>query len=90
MTPLQDSLGGESKALMFAAISAIEPSTEETMTTLNFASRVKEVELNVGKEKSSNSASDLTQLKKMLEKAKDQVYAKTKRIDEMADEKEEL
>lgn len=41
---LQDSIGGNSKTIMFANISPSSASTSETVSTLNFSSRVKTVQ----------------------------------------------
>ena len=48
---LQDSLGGESKTLMFCNISPASDNVSETKSALNFASWAKEVELGVAKKK---------------------------------------
>jgi len=42
---LQDSLGGHAKTLMFINVSPTEADSEETACSLNFASRVRQVEL---------------------------------------------
>ena len=40
---LKDALGGNSKTFMIAAISAADTSKEETVSTLKFANRAKEI-----------------------------------------------
>merc|ERR1712167_276242 len=52
---LQDSLGGESKTLMFCNISPASDNISESKSSLNFASRAKEVELGVAKKKVENA-----------------------------------
>ncbi|KAF6146194.1 hypothetical protein GIB67_005842 [Kingdonia uniflora] len=46
---LQDSLGGDSKTLMFVQISPSENDLSETLCSLNFASRVRGIELGPAK-----------------------------------------
>ncbi|XP_050124754.1 kinesin-like protein KIN-14L isoform X2 [Malus sylvestris] len=46
---LQDSLGGDSKTLMFVQISPNENGVSETFCSLNFASRVRRIELGPAK-----------------------------------------
>jgi hypothetical protein len=53
---LQDSLGGESKALMFVCVSPADSDVSETNCSLNFASRVRNVELGQAKRKGGNDA----------------------------------
>ncbi|XP_023735541.1 kinesin-like protein KIN-14R [Lactuca sativa] len=65
---LQDSLGGDSKTLMFVQISPSEHDLSETLSSLNFATRVRGVEL--GPAKKQIDTSELQKIKIMLDKAK--------------------
>ncbi|KAK1410627.1 hypothetical protein QVD17_37164 [Tagetes erecta] len=65
---LQDSLGGDSKTLMFVQISPSDNDLSETLSSLNFATRVRGVEL--GPARKQIDTSELQKMKIMLEKAK--------------------
>ncbi|KAK9096668.1 hypothetical protein Sjap_022165 [Stephania japonica] len=65
---LQDSLGGDSKMLMFVQISPSENDLGETLSSLNFATRVRGVEL--GPAKKQIDMGELQKTKVMLDKAK--------------------
>ncbi|KAG2555286.1 hypothetical protein PVAP13_9KG561500 [Panicum virgatum] len=65
---LQDSLGGDSKALMFVQISPSDNDVSETLSSLNFASRVRRIEL--GPAKKQADTFELQKTKQMLERAK--------------------
>lgn len=65
---LQDSLGGDSKTLMFVQISPSEQDLSETLSSLNFATRVRGVEL--GPARKQIDTSELQKMKVMLEKAR--------------------
>ncbi|XP_017604961.1 kinesin-like protein KIN-14R [Gossypium arboreum] len=71
---LQDSLGGDSKTLMFVQISPSEQDLGETLSSLNFASRVRGVEL--GPTKKQVDTAELQKLKQMLDKAKQELKSK--------------
>ncbi|XP_017980789.1 PREDICTED: kinesin heavy chain isoform X1 [Theobroma cacao] len=71
---LQDSLGGDSKTLMFVQISPSEQDLGETLSSLNFASRVRGVEL--GPVKKQVDTAELQKLKQMLDKAKQELRLK--------------
>ncbi|KAH7567632.1 hypothetical protein JRO89_XS07G0108500 [Xanthoceras sorbifolium] len=71
---LQDSLGGDSKTLMFLQISPSEQDVGETLSSLNFATRVRGVEL--GPAKKHIDTGELQKLKLMLEKAKQELRSK--------------
>ncbi|TYH29715.1 hypothetical protein ES288_A01G034600v1 [Gossypium darwinii] len=60
---LQDSLGGDSKTLMFVQISPNENDLGETLCSLNFASRVRGIEL--GQAKKQMDTSELLRWKQM-------------------------
>ncbi|KAA8546680.1 hypothetical protein F0562_003089 [Nyssa sinensis] len=65
---LQDSLGGDSKTLMFVQISPSEQDLSETLSSLNFATRVRGVEL--GPAKKQIDTSELQKMKVMLDRAR--------------------
>ncbi|XP_043689012.1 kinesin-like protein KIN-14Q isoform X2 [Telopea speciosissima] len=71
---LQDSLGGDSKALMFVQISPNENDLSETLCSLNFASRVRGIEL--GPAKKQLDSIELVKYKQMVEKAKHDIKSK--------------
>ncbi|PKI47663.1 hypothetical protein CRG98_031949 [Punica granatum] len=78
---LQDSLGGDSKALMFVQISPNENDISETICSLNFASRVKGVEL--GSAKKQLDTAELVKYKQMFEKAKQDLKIKDMQMKKM-------
>lgn len=65
---LQDSLGGDSKTLMFVQISPSENDISETLCSLNFASRVRGIEL--GPARKQFDSTELLKYKQMVDKAK--------------------
>ncbi|KAM0902479.1 hypothetical protein ACQ4PT_019263 [Festuca glaucescens] len=71
---LQDSLGGDSKALMFVQISPSDNDVSETLSSLNFASRVRGIEL--GPAKKQVDTAELQKLKQMLERSKQEARLK--------------
>ncbi|KAB1211060.1 Kinesin-4 [Morella rubra] len=71
---LQDSLGGDSKTLMFVQISPSDQDLGETLSSLNFASRVRGIEL--GPAKKQIDTSELQKVKAMLEKARQESKSK--------------
>ncbi|KAI9165073.1 hypothetical protein LWI28_007104 [Acer negundo] len=71
---LQDSLGGDSKTLMFVQISPSEQDLSETLSSLNFATRVRGIEL--GPAKKQMDTSELQKMKVMLEKARQESRSK--------------
>lgn len=71
---LQDSLGGDSKTLMFVQISPLEKDQGETLSSLNFATRVRGVEL--GPARKQIDMGELQRLKMMLDKAKQELRSK--------------
>ncbi|PIA30215.1 hypothetical protein AQUCO_05700137v1 [Aquilegia coerulea] len=70
---LQDSLG-DSKTLMFLQISPNENDLSETLCSLNFASRVRGIEL--GPAKKQLDGSELVKYKQMVEKTKQDIKSK--------------
>ncbi|XP_030525354.2 kinesin-like protein KIN-14Q isoform X2 [Rhodamnia argentea] len=78
---LQDSLGGDSKALMFVQISPNENDLSETICSLNFASRVKGVEL--GPAKKQLDSAEFVKYKQMVEKTKHDMKSKDLQIKKM-------
>ncbi|XP_023887362.2 kinesin-like protein KIN-14R [Quercus suber] len=71
---LQDSLGGDSKTLMFVQISPSDQDVGETLSSLNFASRVRGIEL--GPVRKQIDTSELQKVKAMLEKARQESKSK--------------
>ncbi|KZV52020.1 hypothetical protein F511_10240, partial [Dorcoceras hygrometricum] len=65
---LQDSLGGDSKTLMFVQISPSDRDSSETLSSLNFATRVRGVEL--GPARKQIDTGEIHKLKMMLDKAR--------------------
>ncbi|XP_021866884.1 kinesin-like protein KIN-14Q isoform X2 [Spinacia oleracea] len=78
---LQDSLGGDSKALMFLQISPNENDLSETICSLNFASRVKGVELGPAKKQLDNT--EFMRYKQLVEKTKQEAKLKDLQIKKM-------
>ncbi|KAF9620560.1 hypothetical protein IFM89_013225 [Coptis chinensis] len=78
---LQDSLGGDSKTLMFVQISPNENDLSETLCSLNFASRVRGIELGPAKKQLDNS--ELVKYKQMVEKTKQDMKSKDSYIKKM-------
>ncbi|XP_027094511.1 kinesin-like protein KIN-14R isoform X2 [Coffea arabica] len=71
---LQDSLGGEAKILMFVQISPLEQDLGETLSSLNFATRVRGVEL--GPAKKQIDFGEIQKLKLLLDKLKQESRTK--------------
>ncbi|KAL0733664.1 hypothetical protein Bca4012_009874 [Brassica carinata] len=71
---LQDSLGGDSKTLMFVQISPSEHDVSETLSSLNFATRVRGVEL--GPARKQVDTGELQRMKAMVEKARHESRSK--------------
>ncbi|BFG35638.1 hypothetical protein CerSpe_219130 [Prunus speciosa] len=71
---LQDSLGGDSKTLMFVQISPSDQDLGETLSSLNFATRVRGIEL--GPAKKQVDTSELQKTKVTLEKARQEARSK--------------
>ncbi|KAK9269292.1 hypothetical protein L1049_001062 [Liquidambar formosana] len=71
---LQDSLGGDSKTLMFIQISPNESDLSETLCSLNFASRVRGIEL--GPAKKQLDTTELLKYKQTVEKTKQDIKSK--------------
>ncbi|KAJ4965273.1 hypothetical protein NE237_017122 [Protea cynaroides] len=80
---LQDSLGGESKTLMLVQISPSEHDLGETLSSLNFATRVRGVEM--GPAKKQIDTSELQKLKMLLEKAKQESRSKDDSLRKLED-----
>ncbi|XP_057948127.1 kinesin-like protein KIN-14Q [Malania oleifera] len=78
---LQDSLGGDSKTLMFVQISPNECDLNETLCSLNFASRVRGIEL--GPAKKQLDSAELLKYKQMAEKSKLDIRSKELQIKKM-------
>ncbi|XP_021886817.1 kinesin-like protein KIN-14Q isoform X2 [Carica papaya] len=80
---LQDSLGGDSKTLMFVQISPNENDLGETLCSLNFASRVRGVELGPARKQLDNT--EFLRYKQMVEKSKQDMKIKDVQIKKMED-----
>ncbi|KAK4852692.1 hypothetical protein QYF36_026223 [Acer negundo] len=71
---LQDSFGGDSKTLMFLQISLSKEDISETLSSLNFTTKVRGVEL--GPAKRHTDTGEIQKLKLMLEKTKQELRSK--------------
>lgn len=80
---LQDSLGGDSKTLMFVQISPNENDLSETLCSLNFASRVRGIEL--GPVKRQVESTELLKCKQMIEKTKQEMKSKDFQVKKLED-----
>ncbi|WVZ55152.1 hypothetical protein U9M48_005852 [Paspalum notatum var. saurae] len=85
---LQDSLGGDSKALMFVQISPSNNDVSETLSSLNFASRVRRIEL--GPAKKQVDTAELQKTKQMLERAKQEVRVKDDSLRKLQEKVKEI
>ncbi|KAH9313775.1 hypothetical protein KI387_022402, partial [Taxus chinensis] len=85
---LQDSLGGDSKTLMFVQISPNESDSGETLSSLNFATRVRGIEL--GPPKKQLDSSELLKYKQMFDKAKQEGRVKDDMIKKMEENTQNL
>eukprot|EP00899_Mesostigma_viride_P014669 jgi/Mesvir1/23202/Mv22665-RA.1 len=63
---LQDSLSGDSKTLMFVQVSPASDNVQESLCSLNFAVRVRNVELGQAKKHTEGAAEELAKYKKMV------------------------
>ncbi|GJM95135.1 hypothetical protein PR202_ga11840 [Eleusine coracana subsp. coracana] len=80
---LQDSLSGDSKTLMFVQISPNENDVGETLCSLNFASRVRGIEL--GQARKQVDVGELSRYKLMVGRAKQDMKDKDAQIKTMAE-----
>ncbi|KAL9145704.1 hypothetical protein ABFS82_13G061000 [Erythranthe guttata] len=80
---LQDSLGGDSKTLMFVQISPNENDLTETICSLNFASRVRGIEL--GPAKKQMDKTELVKYKQMVEKLRQEMKSKDSHVRKLED-----
>ncbi|KAL6570548.1 hypothetical protein OROGR_000098 [Orobanche gracilis] len=80
---LQDSLGGDSKTLMFVQISPNENDLSETICSLNFASRVRGIEL--GHAKKQIDKAELFKHKQMDEKLRQDLKSKDFQVKKLED-----
>ena len=64
---MQDSLGGNAKTLMFVNISPADYNQDETVTSLTYAARVKEIK-NTASKNADNK--EVAKLKAIIEKLK--------------------
>ncbi|KAL6847196.1 hypothetical protein ACP4OV_023049 [Aristida adscensionis] len=78
---LQDSLSGDSKTLMFVQISPNENDVSETLCSLNFASRVRGIEL--GQARKQVDVGELSRYKLMVGRAKQDIKNKDAQIKSM-------
>ncbi len=80
--PAQDSLGGDSKVLMFVCVSPSDSDASESLCSLNFAGRVRNVELGPAKRKAETAGA--AGAGKALEQAREQA----RKAQEEADRRE--
>ncbi|XP_073142323.1 kinesin-like protein KIN-14Q [Henckelia pumila] len=80
---LQDSLGGDSKTLMFVQISPNENDLTETLCSLNFASRVRGIELGPAKRQMDNT--EILKFRQMTEKLRQDLKSKDLQVKKLED-----
>lgn len=80
---LQDSLGGDSKTLMFVQVSPSEHDLGETLSSLNFATRVRGIEL--GPAKKQIDTSENQKLKTTIEKVRQESKSKDETLRRLED-----
>ncbi|ESQ46176.1 hypothetical protein EUTSA_v10000025mg [Eutrema salsugineum] len=85
---LQDSLGGDSKTLMFVQISPSEHDVSETLSSLNFATRVRGVEL--GPARKQVDTGEIQKLKGMVDKARQDSRSKDEVIKKLEEDIQNL
>ncbi len=68
---MQDSLGGNAKTLMFVNFSPADYNGDETITSLNYATRVKKIINNAAKQQESEEVARLKAIIKQLRQGKD-------------------
>ncbi len=68
---MQDSLGGNAKTLMFVNFSPADYNGDETVTSLNYATRVKKIINNAAKQQESEEVARLKGIIKQLRQGKD-------------------
>ncbi|XP_073102043.1 kinesin-like protein KIN-14E isoform X2 [Elaeis guineensis] len=78
---LQDSLSGESKALMFVQIGPSNNDLGETLSSLNFASRVRNIEL--GPARKQVDTGELQKMKQMLDKVRQESRIKDESLQKL-------
>eukprot|EP00743_Colponemidia_sp_Colp-15_P005812 GILK01006247.1.p1 GENE.GILK01006247.1~~GILK01006247.1.p1 ORF type:complete len:904 (+),score=147.63 GILK01006247.1:46-2757(+) len=81
---LQDCLGSNSRTLMFVQISPLHENVSETICSLNFATRVRSIELGACKKK--EEAMETGKIRQLLEKSQDEVRSKTQTCDQLRQE----
>lgn len=72
---LQDSLGGNSHTVMIACVSPSSDNYSETLSTLNYASRARNIRNKavINQESATNSAFEISQLKKQISALKQEI-----------------
>ncbi|GJD08279.1 Kinesin-4 [Galdieria sulphuraria] len=75
---LQDSLGGDSKTLMFVNVSPEEPDLQESISSLNFASRVNKIQL--GPATKHTESQELSRFAKAATRAYEEASSKEEEI----------
>lgn len=73
---LQDSLGGNSHTVMIACVSPSSDNYPETLSTLNYAARARNIRNKaiINQESASNSAFEISQLKKQISALKNEIH----------------
>ena len=72
-TLLSESLGGNSKTIMMAAISPADDNFDETLSTLRYAERVKKIKQSAKKNKGDSKATVERELRAQIDKLKSQL-----------------
>ena len=85
---LADSLGGNSKTFMFVNVNPVVPAAAETLCSLNFAARVRRVELGKASAKGSSGASlqELKAAKEVGERANEELGKTQQRMEALEKE----
>lgn len=86
---LQDSLGGNSRTVMFACVSPADSNTDETLSTLKYASRARSIRNRVAINFEKSTEAEL-KLKRELDEAKERIAQLEMLVNVLHDENKSL